>query len=323
VPEPRSPHGVDVSPDGNYLCIGGKLDPHVTVFSFEQLIKQAIDNEDFEGTTATASPSSTSTRWSPDVSRSAPGPLHTQFDDEGYGYISLFLESAVAKFSLGAPGLQRREAFQLVDKVPVHYNIGHLVTMEGDTVSPQGKYLVALNKWSIDRFAGRDAHPQNFQLIDLTGEQMDVLSDTPIGWASRTTCRRSARTASTPGRSTRPGEPDHDAARPQRIIEGEERIERNGNTVEVWMSVTRSHFKPDISGYRRATTSSCTSPTPRRRRTRRMASRFPRYNVSVSLDPGEYAEVEFDADVSGAFAMYCTEFCSALHLEMQGWMLVS
>ncbi|MGK2964326.1 MAG: Sec-dependent nitrous-oxide reductase, partial [Tepidiformaceae bacterium] len=50
---------------------------------------------------------------------------------------------------------------------------------------------------------------------------------------------------------------------------------------------------------------------------------IPRYNINVSLDSGEFTTIEFDADEAGAFAFYCTEFCSALHLEMQGWLLIS
>ena len=85
------------------------------------------------------------------------GPLHTQFDDEGNAYTSLFLESTVAKWTL--------KDLKLIDKIPVHYNIGHLVAAEGDTVSPDGKYLVAMNKWSLDRFAPvGPLLPQNFQL---------------------------------------------------------------------------------------------------------------------------------------------------------------
>ena len=45
--------------------------------------------------------------------------------------------------------------------------------------------------------------------------------------------------------------------------------------------------------------------------------------MNVSLDPGEAVTIEFVADAQGTFAYYCTEFCSALHLEMQGWLVVS
>ena len=46
------------------------------------------------------------------------------------------------------------------------------------------------------------------------------------------------------------------------------------------------------------------------------------YNIQASLEPGETATFEFVADKLGAFNFYCTEFCSALHLEMAGWLLV-
>jgi nitrous-oxide reductase len=49
---------------------------------------------------------------------------------------------------------------------------------------------------------------------------------------------------------------------------------------------------------------------------------IPGYNVQASLDPGEVVTIEIDATKPGEFSFYCTEFCSALHLEMQGWLVV-
>ena len=46
------------------------------------------------------------------------------------------------------------------------------------------------------------------------------------------------------------------------------------------------------------------------------------YNISLSIEPGETATFEFDADNDGTYPYYCTEFCSALHLEMMGYLLV-
>jgi nitrous-oxide reductase len=40
------------------------------------------------------------------------------------------------------------------------------------------------------------------------------------------------------------------------------------------------------------------------------------------VDPGETKTVTFEAEKSGVFAYYCTNFCSALHQEMQGYMMV-
>jgi nitrous-oxide reductase len=323
-PEPKSPHGVDVAPNGNYLCVGGKLDPHVTVYSMEK-IKAAIEKKDFEGNDVYGVPILKFDSVVAGRVEVGLGPLHTQFDAEGHGYISLFLDSAVAKFTLGEPYFKGDEAFKLVEKLKVNYNIGHLVTMEGDTVKPDGKYLVALNKWSIDRFPTVGTlKPQNFQLVDLGTEKMEVLSDTPIGIGEPHYVqaikidRIKAWEVYPPGTNSLTMERD-----PNAIDDGKERVERRGNTVEVWMSVKRSQFKPDIvrakKGDKVILHLTCVEKTPDATH----GFSIPRYNVNVSLDPGEYVGVEFTADAEGAFAMYCTEFCSALHLEMQGWMLVT
>jgi len=324
IPEPRSPHGVDVAPNGKYMTVAGKLDPHVTIYSMD-LLNQAIAAEDYEARDSFGVPI---LRFDSVVAgrvEVGSGPLHTQYDAEGYGYTSLFLESAVAKFSLGAPEFAEADAFKLVDKLPVHYNIGHLVTMEGDTTKPAGKYLVALNKWSIDRFPGVGTlHPQNFQLVELGGEKMDLLADTPIGLAEPhyvqaiRADRINAWNAYPAGTNQITMEPD-----PNAIVLGEERIERSGNDVKVWISVKRSNFMPDTIHVKQGdhVTLYLTNVEETPDATHGFA--IPRYNVNVSLDPGEVGTVEFVADLPGAFALYCTEFCSALHLEMQGWLMVS
>ena len=49
---------------------------------------------------------------------------------------------------------------------------------------------------------------------------------------------------------------------------------------------------------------------------------LPDYNINLSLEPGETETMTFVADKAGVFPYYCTEFCSALHLEMAGYFLV-
>jgi nitrous-oxide reductase len=71
-----------------------------------------------------------------------------------------------------------------VHKTPVQYNIGHLCAAEGDTVSPDGNYLISMSKWSVDRFLTTGPLlPQNFQLLDIAraGTTMPVIYDSPIG----------------------------------------------------------------------------------------------------------------------------------------------
>src|SRR5690606_31324961 len=80
------------------------------------------------------------------------GPLHTQFDDKGYAYTSLFLDSAIARWTLGGKWTSKhgQRPWTVMAKAPMHYNIGHLVVAEGDTASPDGKYMIGMNKWSVD-----------------------------------------------------------------------------------------------------------------------------------------------------------------------------
>ncbi|MCC6381682.1 MAG: cupredoxin domain-containing protein, partial [Dehalococcoidia bacterium] len=321
---PKSPHGVDVAPNGQYLSVGGKLDPHVTIYSIDK-IKAAIKASDFEKKDQFGVPILKFDSVVAGRVEVGLGPLHTQYDAQGHGSISLFLDSAVAKFTLGEPYFKGDQAFKLVDKLPVNYNIGHLVTMEGDTVSPAGKYLVALNKWSIDRFpVVGTLKPQNFQLCDLTGEKMNILSDMPIGigephYVQAIRADRIKAWEVYPV-GTNPATMEKD---PNAVADGAERVEKKGNTVEVWGTVRRSQFKPDIvrvnKGDKVVWHLTNIEVTPDATH----GFSIPRYNVNVSLDPGEAVTVEFTADSQGTFAFYCTEFCSALHLEMQGWLVVA
>jgi len=46
------------------------------------------------------------------------------------------------------------------------------------------------------------------------------------------------------------------------------------------------------------------------------------YNINVVIDPGETKTVTFTAKKKGVYPYYCTNFCSALHQEMQGYLIV-
>ncbi|MDX1690277.1 MAG: Sec-dependent nitrous-oxide reductase [Acidimicrobiia bacterium] len=324
IPEPKSPHGVDITPGGEYMVVSGKLDPHVTVYSFEKAMT-AIQNEN----------------WVPDQ-YGVPvldfdsvleaqievglGPLHTQFDDQGYGYTSLFLDSAVARWSMGPP---YRDEWKLEGTIPVQYNIGHLVSAEGDTVSPDGDYLVALNKWSIDRFLPPGPLlPQNFQLIDIAGEgdDMSLLYDSPIGIGEPHYAQMvKADTVMEHVFEVYPEigwDPHTMSVDPDAPVAGNERVVRDGNTVEVWMTLVRSHYTPDRVEVKEGDRViwHLTNIDTSKDATHGFA--VPGYNINLSLEPGETATVEFDADMDGVFPFYCSEFCSALHLEMAGYFLV-
>jgi nitrous-oxide reductase len=322
-PEPRSPHGVDVAPNGQYIVVAGKLDPHTTVYSIDK-IKAAIAAKNFEGTDPFGVPILKFDAVVAGRVAVGNGPLHTQYDDKGYAYTSLFVDSAVAKWTLGEPYFKGDQAFKLVDKVSVHYNIGHLATAEGDTVSPDGKYLVALNKWSVDRYPVLGPlHPQNFQLVDLTAPKMKIVYDMPIPNAEPhysqiiKADKIKAWEVYPAGTEIRTMQRS-----PFAIERGKERVERKGNAVTVWMTALRSNFRPDIVRVKKGDTVVLHITNPEKTRDATHGFAIPEYNIQLSIDPGETVTVKFVANKPGAFSFYCTEFCSALHLEMQGWLMV-
>jgi nitrous-oxide reductase len=325
VEEPRNPHGVDVSPDGNYMVVAGKLDPNASVYSIEK-IKQAIADENFSGTDPFGVPILELEAVREAQVELGGGPLHTQFDDKGNAYTSLFVESAVAKWTLGTlAGVAAGDAFKLVEKIPIHYNVGHLTTAHGDTVNPHGKYAVSLNKWSVDRFPKVGTLlPQNFQLIDIDSAPMKLLKDMPIGFgephyvqmASASLFTESWQTYPTGADTLTMEESDHATAA------GEERIERVGDELHVYMTAKRSNFAPDIVRAREGDRVFFHVTNIETAVDATHGFAIPGYDKQISLDPGEVITVEMTADKTGSFAFYCTEFCSALHLEMQGWLLV-
>ena len=149
--------------------------------------------ENFEARRVRRADPATSTRASR-PGRARPGPLHTQFDDKGYAYTSLFLDSAVARWKLGGSGVQAAGSWS--SKMPVHYNIGHLTVAEGDTVSARRQVP------GRDEQVGRSTassrvgplHPQNFQLIDICrpADRCSCSTTCRSASASRTTPRSSS-----------------------------------------------------------------------------------------------------------------------------------
>jgi len=47
------------------------------------------------------------------------------------------------------------------------------------------------------------------------------------------------------------------------------------------------------------------------------------HNLNVIIDPGETKTVTLKLEKTGVFPFYCTNFCSALHQEMQGYLEVA
>lgn len=327
-PEPKSPHGVDVTPGGEYAVVGGKLDPHVTVYSVEK-IKQAMaagsKEKDPFGVPILSLDSTRECQVELGL-----GPLHTVFDDQGYAYTSMFLDSMVARWTLGGPyaKLHPEAPWTLVQKLPVHYNIGHIAAIEGDTATPGHGYVVALNKWSSDRFANvGPLLPQNFQLVDSskTGERMKLIYDMPIGFAEphyvqimRADRLKPFEVYPFVGYDPETGQKAAGAVQSPK----EARIVRKGNTVEIYTAVIRSHYTPEHVTVNQGDHIIWHLTNLERTKDATHGFALAAYNLNLSLEPGETETLDFVADQPGVFPFYCTEFCSALHLEMAGYFMV-
>ena len=88
------------------------------------------------------------------------------------------------------------------------------------------------------------------------------------------------------------------------------------------MTAVRSHFTPERVEIEQGDHVIWHITNIERARDATHGFAVPGYNINLSIEPGETATVEFDADQPGVFSYYCTEFCSALHLEMAGYLLV-
>ncbi|AXK48793.1 cytochrome C [Aliarcobacter trophiarum LMG 25534] len=317
LPEAKSPHGVDVTPDGKYIIIGGKLDTHVTIFDFAK-IKEQIDKKEFAGKDSYGIPILDFKKSLHGQLELGLGPLHNTFDEkDGIVYTSLYVDSQVVKWNF--------RDLKLLDRVNVHYNIGHLDSMEGKSTKPKGKYGIALNKLSIDRFLPvGPLHPQNHQLIDLAGDKMELLYDMPIGLGEphdvvsiHASKIKPKKTYDKMGTNSRTGEA-HEGA----TLAGQERVERDGNKVKVYMTAVRSHLNPEHIEVNKGDEVTIYITNLERAQDETHAFGLSGLNVHASVEPGKTSSVTFTADLEGVFPYYCTEFCSALHLEMMGYLKV-
>jgi len=316
IPEPKSPHGVDVSPDGEYITVCGKLDTHASVYKWSK-IKALIDAKKFVGNDPYGIPILDMKGSLHGQVELGLGPLHNQYSNvDGEIYTSLYVDSQIVKWNY--------KTLKVLDKENVHYNVGHLCGMEGKSADPQGKYIISLNKLAIDRFQNvGPLHPQNHQLIDIKGKKMDLLYDMPIplGEPHQAVAIRVEKlhphVRYPMGTNSRTGE-----ISVGKTLAGQERIEREGNKVTVYATLVRSHINPERITVNKGDEVTMYLTNLERAQDETHGFTVDNYDVHASLEPGKTASIKFTADIEGVFPYYCTEFCSALHLEMMGYLMV-
>ncbi len=316
IPEPKSPHGVDVSPDGEYITVCGKLDTHASVYKWSK-IKALIDAKKFVGNDPYGIPILDMKESLHGQVELGLGPLHNQYSNvDGEIYTSLYVDSQIVKWNY--------KTLKVLDKENVHYNVGHLCGMEGKSADPQGKYIISLNKLAIDRFQNvGPLHPQNHQLIDIRGKKMDLLYDMPIplGEPHQAVAIRAEKlhphVRYKMGTNSKTGK-QHKG----KTLAGQEKIVREGNTVTVYATMVRSHINPERITVNKGDTVIMHITNLERAQDETHGFTVDHHDVHMSLEPGETSTIKFTADIEGVFPYYCTEFCSALHLEMMGYLMV-
>jgi nitrous-oxide reductase len=315
IPCPKSPHGCDVDPTGEYIIGSGKLAALIPVFAFSK-IQAAIANKTFDGDYEGIPVLKYEAALYGEVKKPGLGPLHTEFDGKGNAYTTFFISSEIVKWSI--------KDLKVLDRHPSYYSPGHLMIPGGDTKKPYGKYLISYNKITKDRYLPTGPElAQAAQLFDISGDKMKLLSDYPSI-----------------------GEPHYAQAAPAALIsknslkifklednhhpyvtmgEKNSKVVREGNTVHVYMTAIRSHFSPDnIEGiklgdevYFHLTNLEQDWDVPHGFAVKGIN------NAELLVMPGETQTLKWVPDRVGIFPFYCTDFCSALHQEMQGYVRVS
>lgn len=315
IPCPKSPHGCDVDPTGEYIVGSGKLAALVPVFSFDK-IQKAIATKQFDGAYEGIPVIKYEAALYGEVKKPGLGPLHTEFDGKGNAYTSFFVSSEIVKWNI--------KDLKVLDRVPTYYSVGHLCIPGGDTKKPFGKYLIAYNKITKDRYLPTGPElSQSAQMFDISGDKMQMILDYPTI-----------------------GEPHYAQAAPADLLsknqvkifkiddnknpyvtkgEKESKVVREGNVVHVYMTCIRSHFSPDnIEGIRmgdevffHVTNLEQDWDVPHGFAVKGSN------NAELLIMPGETSTLKWVPDRVGIIPIYCTDFCSALHQEMQGYVRVS
>ena len=315
LPTPKSPHGCDVDPSGEYIIGNGKLSADLTVHSFDNMIA-AIEGKKFDGEAYGIPILKFEDVLAGTVKSGGLGPLHTEFDGKGNAYTTFFISSEVVKWKLGT--------WEVIDRKPTYYSVGHIMIPGGNSRKPFGKYAIALNKITKDRYLPVGPEMEHSaQIYDISGEKMELLYDFPTH-----------------------GEPHYAAGIPASILApkakkiyrldenkhpyavtspDQARVERKGKEVHIYMSTIRSHFTPDnIEGvkvgdkvYFHITNHEQDFDVPHG------FAMIGQNTSELLVMPGQTKTSIWEPKKVGVWPFYCTDFCSALHQEMQGYVRVS
>ena len=312
IPIPKSPHGVNVDPTGKYAICAGKLSPTCSIIDLSKV------DEAFAGKIKPRD----CVVAEPEVGL---GPLHTAFDGKGNAFTSLFLDSAVVKWNI-EKAIKGEDL--IVDKVDVQYQIGHINGSNSETNRADGQYIIALNKFSKDRFLPVGPfHAENEQLIDITGDKMEIVHDSATHSEPHDALIASIDPFS-PKKVWDKNDSKFDFERNLAKKHGidlykDNKIIRKGKKVYVFMTSAAPAF--GLSEIRLKRGDDVTLVVTNLDSVQDLCHGFTlaQHDINFGIAPQEVVSVDFKVNNRGVFWFYCPWFCHALHLEMRGRLIVS